>query len=238
MKVYVATSENNPHYGPLVSLLQEEGFEVLDWRANGFLRLSVDDAWCNAVKLASAEAGDMFDANKALLDKADACVCLLPCGRSAHLEAGYMIGKGLPVIFYQMGDEKTELMQLLAPRIGGLVPLVGEDHEVVSLLHVLGHTEEWRQRVLLFDPFDGDFGDGSERTLRDTVDPAQRGGTCYHCGGQIHKGDLVRTLKKADQEGLYGGRYCTECCDAMTLTDLEPTLFEARPAQRIRSRSQ
>lgn len=52
--------------------------------------------------------------NKAALDWADACVLVLPCGRSAHLEAGYCAGQGKVTIFYLHPDKfEPELMYLL-----------------------------------------------------------------------------------------------------------------------------
>ena len=73
----------------------------------------------------------------------------------------------------------------------------------------------WTRNVIDYDPFDGDFGDGSERTLTDEIRIAKRGGTCRECAQPVTKGMLVRVIKKADSEGFYGGRVCEPCCDAM-----------------------
>jgi nucleoside 2-deoxyribosyltransferase len=48
---------------------------------------------------------------------ADTCVLLLPCGRSAHLEAGYMAGLGKRTIILTQDGEEPELMALLAHHI-------------------------------------------------------------------------------------------------------------------------
>lgn len=77
------------------------------------------------------------------------------------------------------------------------------------------NSAEWRELVTEYDPFDGDFGDGTERTLRDDVSVAKRRGVCRECGQPILKGEIVRTIKKADSEGFYGGRCCVLCCEAM-----------------------
>lgn len=74
---------------------------------------------------------------------------------------------------------------------------------------------EWNEQVLSYDIFAGDFGDGSARTLRDEIVVAKRRGTCRECDGPIVKGDIVRAVKMADSEGVYGGRVCFLCCDAM-----------------------
>jgi hypothetical protein len=52
--------------------------------------------------------------DKAALDLCDACVLVLPCGRSAHLEAGYCAGQGKLTLFYLHPDRfEPELMYLL-----------------------------------------------------------------------------------------------------------------------------
>jgi nucleoside 2-deoxyribosyltransferase len=47
---------------------------------------------------------------------ADAGVLLLPCGRSAHLEAGYFVGSGKP-LFVLLADGEPELMYRMATRL-------------------------------------------------------------------------------------------------------------------------
>lgn len=74
---------------------------------------------------------------------------------------------------------------------------------------------EWCELVIEYDPFEGDFGDGTERTLRDEVGVAGRRGGCRCCGQPILKGEIVRVIKKVDSEGFYGGRCCVQCCEAM-----------------------
>lgn len=73
----------------------------------------------------------------------------------------------------------------------------------------------WSELVLEYDPFDGDFGDGSERTLTDEIRVAKRRGECRECGETITAGQLTRVIKKVDSDGFYGGRCCELCCNAM-----------------------
>lgn len=109
MKLYVASSWRNDTQPVLVKFLREAGHEVYDFKNpgpenTGFSWRSVDPEWQNwnnnqyiaALKDPIAEIGFMsdFDAMK----WADACVLVLPCGRSAHTEAGWMQGQGKPVI--------------------------------------------------------------------------------------------------------------------------------------------
>jgi hypothetical protein len=60
----------------------------------------------------SVERG--FGLDKAALDWCDTCVLVLPCGRSAHLEAGYCAGQGKRTFFFLHPDKfEPELMYLL-----------------------------------------------------------------------------------------------------------------------------
>lgn len=58
-----------------------------------------------------AEAG--FDLDFDAMQEADACVLVMPCGRSAHLEAGWFIGQNKPT-FILLADGEPELMYKMA----------------------------------------------------------------------------------------------------------------------------
>jgi nucleoside 2-deoxyribosyltransferase len=47
------------------------------------------------------------------MDHADCCVLVLPSGRSAHLEAGYMAAQGKPVYTLALERVEPDLMNLL-----------------------------------------------------------------------------------------------------------------------------
>ena len=47
------------------------------------------------------------------IERADVCVLVLPCGRSAHAEAGWMKGKGKKTIVYMPEKQEAELMYRL-----------------------------------------------------------------------------------------------------------------------------
>lgn len=89
-------------------------------------------------------------------------------------------------------------------------------------------SPEWLESAGHFDPFAGDFGDGSARTLRDEVVIAKRGGPCREdggifdaqCGG-VKKGEWTRVIKMADSEGFYGGRICVRCLDAYVAEEFD-----------------
>lgn len=117
-KVYVASSWRNKHQQIIVNQLRASGFEVYDFKnpdgQKGFQWSNISENWQQwtmeqyrkAMRTGYAHFGFNrdFDAMKA----ADICVLCLPCGRSAHLEAGWMKGAGKKVIAYIPHPEKIE----------------------------------------------------------------------------------------------------------------------------------
>ena len=141
-KVYVASSWGNPLYPKVVEALRLAGHEVYDFRdANrAFSWAQIDPSWDSANPvltgdqllraLASPEAARAFAHDKGGLDWADTGVVVMPCGRSAHIEAGYLIGRGVPVHFVLVDGERPDLMHLLA----GLSNLHVDVSSVVEVL--------------------------------------------------------------------------------------------------------
>jgi hypothetical protein len=125
-KIYVASSWRNEHQQGIVTDLRATGHEVYDFKNpapgnDGFHWSEIDSDWLNwgpgefAALIQShpiAQEGYGFD--KAALDWCDTCVLVLPCGRSAHLEAGYCAGQGKRVIWWLHTDRfEPELMYLM-----------------------------------------------------------------------------------------------------------------------------
>ena len=122
-KIYVASSWRNQHQPQVVSFLREQGHEVYDFRhpagKTGFQWSQIDEDWRNwstdqyraALEHPIAQAG--FKSDFDAMQWADVCVLVLPCGRSAHSEAGWMKGAGKKVIVYQIWEEEPELMYKL-----------------------------------------------------------------------------------------------------------------------------
>lgn len=52
------------------------------------------------VVLKHPRAAEGFNSDYTKMAAADACILLLPCGRSAHLEAGWFWGQGKPLHIY------------------------------------------------------------------------------------------------------------------------------------------
>jgi hypothetical protein len=125
VKIYVASSWRNDYQPEVVRELREAGHEVYDFKNpkegdHGFHWKDValdrnDQGLClpedlqRALTHPVAVAGftSDFDAMK----WADACVLVLPCGRSAHLEAGWMAGANkLTLVLAPPGPIEPELM--------------------------------------------------------------------------------------------------------------------------------
>lgn len=111
MRIYVASSWRNMIYEEVVQALKDAGQDVYDFRNPcegyiGFHWSEVDPAWKtwspqqykDGLCHERAEQGYRFDKNA--IDWANCGVLVMPCGLSAHLEAGYLAGQGKPVLVY------------------------------------------------------------------------------------------------------------------------------------------
>ena len=121
MKIYVASSWRNPHQPDVVEHLRNRGHEVYDFRKpphgnTGFAWSDIDPEWLKWTPkqwrsaLAHPLAVDGFNSDKAGMEWADACVLVLPSGRSSHLEAGWMVGKGKPCAVFAPEPVEPDLM--------------------------------------------------------------------------------------------------------------------------------
>ena len=127
-KIYLASSWRNKQQPEVLAMLRAEGHEVYDFRnpAPGNVGFGWQQTGYNMHDMAlyarhitrnpAALAG--FKLDKDALHWCDTCVLLLPCGRSAHLEAGYAMGQGKQtfVVLSKDGFE-PELMYLLGDNI-------------------------------------------------------------------------------------------------------------------------
>jgi hypothetical protein len=138
MNIYVASSWRNSYQPAVVHGLREVGHEVYDFRHptkddDGFNWKEIDPSWqqwsikdyIEALSHPLAEAG--FEMDFDAMKQADVCVLVMPCGRSAHLEAGYFCGvnkplliltsEGEPELIYKMADSIHEGMGSLLIRL-------------------------------------------------------------------------------------------------------------------------
>lgn len=132
-KVYVASSWRNDYYKIIVDTLRAKGHAVFDWRnpptgGHGFSWTDVSPKWHPDIPVRTddyidmlnhpiAEAGYASDLSGMVW--ANTCVLLLPCGRSAHTEAGYMCGRGKPVHVLRLDPQEPDLMYKLFDSICG-----------------------------------------------------------------------------------------------------------------------
>ncbi len=132
-RIYVASSWRNQYFPAVVEALRQAGHEVYDFRnpphgGNGFRWTDVDpDAmdWTfeeYAEGLHHPLAERQFQADMDALEWASVCVLLLPCGRSAHTEAGWMAGAGKRVLVLIPEKSEPELMYKLFDGVAGSIP--------------------------------------------------------------------------------------------------------------------
>jgi hypothetical protein len=124
MKIYVASSWRNPLQQEVVKRLREAGHEVYDFRNpapgnTGFHWSEIDPHWKEWTPeqfreaLIHSIAVDGFNYDWEAMQDAEACVMVMPCGRSAHIEAGYFVGAEKHLIIL-LSDGEPELMYMLA----------------------------------------------------------------------------------------------------------------------------
>lgn len=147
MKVYVCSSWRNEHYPTVLRAINEAGHETWDWRnpptgGNGFRwqdtgaedyqhgdKIAVD-RWRNMLRHPIAQAG--FASDLCGMNWCDVGVLLHPCGRSAHLEAGWIAGRGKRVHVLCPDRVEPDLMVLALgggffQDVAGVVRAVGRD---------------------------------------------------------------------------------------------------------------
>lgn len=169
-RIYVASSWRNPIQPVVVSMLRRERHEVYDFRnpesdGGAFSWSEVADPhenfdpdiwqkWTNTEAIAALEhpiARGGFASDWTALTRATCGVLVVPSGRSAHLEAGVMVGMGKPVavlltapgqeaeLMYAMTDLVTESLQRLVSWVNGSPEW--------SLIKEDGPRDAWGQQI-------------------------------------------------------------------------------------------
>lgn len=129
--VYVASSWRNPVQPLVVRTLRDAGVECYDFRnphhpdqGGGFGWSEIDPDWQSwspsqfVTALEHPVAVDGYRLDWGAMERARACVLVMPCGRSAHIEAGYFVGAGRP-LHILLSDGEPELMYRMAYETGG-----------------------------------------------------------------------------------------------------------------------
>ena len=124
MRIYVASSWRNVWFPEVVEALRGAGHDVYDFRnppdgGTGFRWSDVDEGWLEWTpqqyrdNLEHPLAERQFANDIRAMEECDVCVLLLPCGRSAHTEAGWFAGNGKKVFLYIPERQGPELMYKL-----------------------------------------------------------------------------------------------------------------------------
>lgn len=125
-KLYVIGSLRNPEVQEVANSLRNQlGLEVFDdWLASG---PQGDDEWRDYEKrrgrtyleaLSGYAAQHVFEYDKHHLDTSDGALLVMPCGKSAFLELGYMVGRGKWTgILLNPDEERWDVMFQFATRV-------------------------------------------------------------------------------------------------------------------------
>ena len=129
MNIYVASSWRNTRQPAVVEALRGEGHQVYDFRnprdeENGFHWSNIDASWQDWTPeqyrtslTTSREAAYGYMSDLRAMEWADACLLVLPCGKSAHLEMGYMAGARKTTGYLLEDKFEPELMTLMCDDI-------------------------------------------------------------------------------------------------------------------------
>lgn len=147
MKIYVASSWRNARQPMVVESLRAAGHEVYDFRHpapgnEGFSWRAIDGGWqtwtadqfINALQHPVAKQG--FELDLGGMEWADAFVLVHPCGRSAHLEAGWATGQGKPCfVLLEEGGEPELMLKLVEAAGGGLFKTLDDVIDAIAEWH-------------------------------------------------------------------------------------------------------
>ena len=123
-RIYVASSWRNEFCPEVVVALRAAGHEVYDFLNppsgdGGFYWMDVDPNYMDwspqeyREQLHCEKAERQFKNDIKAMKSCDTCVLVLPCGRSAHTEAGWFAGQGKKTIAYIPTKQEPELMYKL-----------------------------------------------------------------------------------------------------------------------------
>lgn len=125
MKIYLIGSLRNEQIIQIGNRLREAGYATFDdWWAPGRDTDSYWQAYCKARgqtyrdALQGPYAKHVFAFDKHHLDNSQIGVLIMPAGKSAHLELGYMRGGGKPCYIVMDGEpERYDIMTQLATAV-------------------------------------------------------------------------------------------------------------------------
>jgi nucleoside 2-deoxyribosyltransferase len=133
----------------VVAALRAAGHEVHDYKESGsgggatpqqmegLTRMRFEPGRFRRLLEEHPLAGSLFEKDMGALRACDACVLVLPSGRSAHLELGWAVGAGKHTLALLQGECEPDLMYKMV------------DHLCVSLEEVLQTLAELERRRAL-----------------------------------------------------------------------------------------
>jgi hypothetical protein len=127
-RIYVASSWRNQYQPDICKALLSAGHQIYDFRnppgQAGFKWQDIEEGWQSWSPQRYKELlhhhpaiAHGFVADLRGMLWADTCVLVLPCGRSAHLEAGWFAGANRRLIILMLTKEEPDLMYLFAQDI-------------------------------------------------------------------------------------------------------------------------
>lgn len=124
MKLYLIGSLRNPEVPAVAADLRKLDIEVFDdWYAAG---PDADDRWRDYERargrtylqaLKGHAAFNVFSFDHLHLSRADAALLVLPAGKSAHLELGWMLGRGKTGYVLLDDPERWDVMYKFATKV-------------------------------------------------------------------------------------------------------------------------
>jgi hypothetical protein len=177
--IYLIGSLRNPRIPEIANALEKAtGSEVFaDWHSAG---PDADDFLRDYAKSRNPEAGvkaalqtysarQVFEFDKSHIDRSDAAVLVMPCGRSGHLELGYVCRDKPGFVLFDAEPERLDIMYQfatgLAMSIEELVPMLKASVEKEPLLKrdtQPGSLEGCRLKPFDYVPFE--IGGGRPRS--------------------------------------------------------------------------
>lgn len=123
--IYIIGSLRNPLVPVVGNKLREVGFDAFDdWYGAG---PEADDCWQRYEQqrgrpyeraLYGAAAQNVYQFDKRHLDRCDGAVLIMPAGKSAHLELGYVIGQKKPgYVLFDKEPERWDVMYQFADAV-------------------------------------------------------------------------------------------------------------------------
>lgn len=123
-KIYVASSWRNPFHHNIVVALRDHGHKVFDYRDTPY-SFRWDEVGlsspCTVAEYRRAlmhpRSTQAFLSDFKGMQWADTGLLVLPSGRSAHIEIGWMAGAGKRTIIMTQDNEEPELMALCCDHV-------------------------------------------------------------------------------------------------------------------------